>query len=209
MIRPAERIEQLQDVVLDRGQRPPSGRRTRPRARPGSSRTPPTSRTSGSCERRGPGPPEHGPDAGEQLLGAERLGQVVVGPGVEPGDPVDLRGPGREHDHRDLALAADQAEQLEAVEAGHHHVEQDQVVPAAERPGQPPSAVVDRLQADAPAGEELLHQLAELDVVVDQQDRESRRARARPESVRLASSAQASRVITDRSAIVNRARPGP
>ena len=144
-------------------------RRSGPRAPRGPAATPPTSSTSAAFGRPA-GPPEHGADAGQQLVRAERLGQVVVGAGVEPGDPVDLRGPGREHDDRDLALAADQAEQLEAVEAGHHHVEQDQVVPAAEGPGEAPAAVVGGLQADAAPGEELLHQLAELDVVVDQQD---------------------------------------
>ena len=87
----------------------------------------------------GPDAAEHGPDPGQQLLGAERLGQVVVGPGVEPGDPVDLAGPcAVSMMTGTAALPPDQAEHLEAVQARHHHVEQDQVVPAAEGPGQAP-----------------------------------------------------------------------
>ena len=69
-------------------------------------------------------PAEHGPDAGHQLRRPERLGQVIVRAGVQAGDPVGLGRAGGEHDHRDLALPPNQAEQLEAVQPGHHHVEE-------------------------------------------------------------------------------------
>ena len=41
-------------------------------------------------------------DAGQQLAGAERLGQVVVGPGLQALDAGLLAGPGREQDHRQV-----------------------------------------------------------------------------------------------------------
>ena len=82
--------EVFEDVVLDRRQgdrravRPAASRAAR------SSRNPPASRTFGpSCAAARPA--EHGPDAGQQHVRPERLGQVVVGPGVEAGDPVGLR----------------------------------------------------------------------------------------------------------------------
>src|SRR5437764_8471921 len=42
------------------------------------------------------GPPEQGPYTGQQLIQGERLEQVVVGAGVEAGDPIGDLGPGGE-----------------------------------------------------------------------------------------------------------------
>ena len=50
---------------------------------------------------------------------------------------------------------------------------------AAEGTRQAPPAVVDRLDRHAPRREELAHQLAQLHVVIDQQDRDIRLGRAR------------------------------
>ena len=55
-----------------------------------------------------------------------------------------------------------------------HDIEQEQIVTAPQSPRNPAPAVVDNLQVHAPAGEEALHQLAELDVVIDEQDRDPR-----------------------------------
>ena len=120
------------------------------------------------------GAAEHGPDSGHQLLGAERLGQVIVGTGIQTGDAVRLGRAGRQHDHGDLALPPHQPQQLETVQARHHHVQEQQVVPAVERPGQTSAPVVDSLQADVATGEELLQQFAKLAIVVDEQDRHRR-----------------------------------
>ena len=48
-------------------------------------------------------PPQRGAQAGEQLVHAERLGDVVVGAGVERGDLVALAVAHREHDDRHRA----------------------------------------------------------------------------------------------------------
>ena len=65
--------------------------------------------------------------AREQLAGAERLRQVVVGPGVERLDLVRLL-PARGDDHdRHGAPVADAAHDLDAVEVGQAEVEQHEV----------------------------------------------------------------------------------
>ena len=66
-------------------------------------------------------------DPGDELLGLERLDDVVVGPGLEADDHVDgvaLRG---EHHDRHAGLGADLLADVDAVLAGQHQVEQHQV----------------------------------------------------------------------------------
>ena len=59
-----------------------------------------------------------------------RLGQEIVGAGVEPLDPVGRMIERRHHDHRNVvgrAVGLDAAAYLEAVHVRHHHVEQDDI----------------------------------------------------------------------------------
>lgn len=72
-------------------------------------------------------PAEDGPDPGLELSGAERLHDVVVGPELQPQDPVVLRGPGGEHDDGDLGLLADLPGNFESVHPRQHEVEEDEV----------------------------------------------------------------------------------
>ncbi len=116
-------------------------------------------------------------DPRQQLVGAERFGQVVIGAGVQSGDPVDLGGAGGQHDDRDRALPPQLPQELEAVESRHHDIEQEQVVASVQGPGKPAPAVVDDFQVDFAAGEESLHQLAELDVVIHEQNGKPRLGR--------------------------------
>ena len=68
------------------------------------------------------------PGPGEQLGEPEGLGDVVVGPCVEPHDGVDLVGPGREDEHgHAAALLPEPAAHLEAVHLREPEVEHDQV----------------------------------------------------------------------------------
>ena len=86
---------------------------------------------------RGLGAAEHGPDAGDELARAERLDHVVVGAELEAGDPVDLVAAGREDQDRDAGVAADRADDVEAVDARQAEVEDERVgtAGAGEREG--------------------------------------------------------------------------
>jgi hypothetical protein len=61
---------------------------------------------------------------------SERLGQVVVGAGVEAGNPLrDRVAGGQNQDRQVVASAAQLTAHLEAVEPGHHHVEHHGIGP--------------------------------------------------------------------------------
>jgi hypothetical protein len=74
--------------------------------------------------------PQQRADARHQLCGRERLGQVVVGPGVEPGDLVGVERARRQHDDRQGAgsgLGAPAPGQLQPGLARQHPVEDHEV----------------------------------------------------------------------------------
>ena len=72
-------------------------------------------------------PPECGPQTGEELVHAERLGHVVVGAGVEGRDLVALGLAHREHDDRHLGPAAQSVNHVDPVDPRQSEVEHDDV----------------------------------------------------------------------------------
>ena len=66
-------------------------------------------------------------DAAAELAHRERLGDVVVGAELEAEDLVDLLRLGGQHDDRHRAARPQAPADLEAVDARHHHVEDDEV----------------------------------------------------------------------------------
>jgi hypothetical protein len=71
---------------------------------------------------------EQGVNAGEQFFQAEWLEQIIIRPAVEAFHAVVDLALGGEHEHRHGAAAfAELAADGEAIEAGHHHIEQDEV----------------------------------------------------------------------------------
>ena len=129
---------------------------------------------SASSSRRGGGQLEQRPDARAQLGGAHRLLEILLGAELEAGaDRLGVDALAGHEDDGDVArggAGAQAAQRLEAVEAGHRHVEQDERRRAR----------VDRLQAALAVGG-LAHAVAGLaqqrdvaetivGIVVDDQD---------------------------------------
>ena len=73
------------------------------------------------------GASQRGAHAGEELVHAERLGDVVVGSRVERVDLVGLFATDGEHDDRNLGPAAQAADDFDAVNVGQSDVEQHDV----------------------------------------------------------------------------------
>jgi hypothetical protein len=123
---------------------------------------------------------QHRVHAQHQLAGAEGLGDVVVGTGLETEHAVLLGAERGEQDDRHVTGKTQAAAHLEAVHPGHHHVEDQQVgAPACvlgERGG-----TVAGLSDVVARGEEVGHDhLADGDVVVD--DQHARHVRRPPDA---------------------------
>jgi len=85
----------------------------------------------------------HCPDAGEQLVEAEGLREVVIRAGIEPGDLVAGLAQRREHDDREVAAAAPQgAADLLSVELGEHEVEDGEIERSALRQPKAAAAIL-------------------------------------------------------------------
>ena len=63
----------------------------------------------------------------------KRLGQVIVGAGIEPGHLVHHGIARGDHNHRHILVLADTPQDLHAVELRQQHIEQDQIVVALQR----------------------------------------------------------------------------
>ncbi len=109
---------------------------------------------------------------GEELLGRERLDEVVVGAGVEPGHAVGhCVARGQEQHRRREALRAEPPADGQPVEARHGHVEHDQVGGRALDGGERLAAVSRGLDHVAVGGERPVEHPADRSVVVDHEDR--------------------------------------
>ena len=115
---------------------------------------------------------ESGGDANEELTRRERLGDVVIGPGRQAPGRLLLAGARGEKDDGDPAqpLVGPQGRhERKAVEAGHHHVAQDERGGRAPDALQRRGAVAHRLHEPALA-EEARHVVAHVGVVVGKDD---------------------------------------
>ena len=116
---------------------------------------------------------QHRPDPREQCRMIDRLCQVIVGAGFEPGDDVLRIGPRGDEDHRDKRQARIGLQRLDrgdAVELRHHDVEQHEIgKPVADhRDGG--FAVAGQDDFVAPAFEPELQNLQIVGHIVDDQD---------------------------------------
>ena len=115
---------------------------------------------------------EHRLHARHELAHAERLGQVIVGAGLEPEHLVRLLTARRQHQDRRVLvgrLAADRAADADAVEPGQHDVEHDQVEVFRARQAQRLGAVGRRQHGKALELEVQRDQFANRRIVFDDQ----------------------------------------
>ncbi len=73
------------------------------------------------------GTAQDGAHPGQQLPVIERLGQIVVGPRLKTVDPILAVATGGQHQYRCFMGLAQLGQHGEAVEFGHHHIEQYQI----------------------------------------------------------------------------------
>ena len=114
--------------------------------------------------------PQQRADARQQFSGGEGLDEVVVGAFLEAADAIALFGARRQHDDRHRGPAAHLPEYFKAVDDRQHDVENDQIPFRLQCRTQTRSSVVDRRDTKAMMTEKLGHHLAELDIVVHQED---------------------------------------
>ena len=117
------------------------------------------------------GPPEHGPDAGDELLGAERLDHVVVGAELEARDPVRLVAAGGEDDDGDGGVAADGAHDVEPVDPRQAEVEDERVRPPGAERGDRRGAVGRGEDGEPGVFEVVADEPGDLGLVLDDEDR--------------------------------------
>ena len=111
---------------------------------------------------------QYRPHAQCEFARAERLGQVIVGAGLQTRDPVVLLAECGQQDHRDRVVAAlpQAAAQCQAVRAGHHHVEHRDVDALRAEEPQRFGAVVRDRHLEAVALQIAAHDIANDGVVV-------------------------------------------
>ncbi len=117
--------------------------------------------------------PQQGADPGHELARAERLRDVVVGAELEAHDPVGLLGAGGQHDDGQrarLGRPAEGAADLQAVDAGQHEVEDDEVRHAGADEGEGLAAVAERVGDVAGPRQVALEQFGDVAVVFDNED---------------------------------------
>ena len=137
-------------------------------------------------------------DPGHQLARRERLGQVVVGAGIEPLDARLPRPARAEADHgvslRSASSARSALQQREAVEPRHHDVGEDQIGALPARRGQRLLAVGDRSRPRRSAPADRARRRACRRCRRRQDDRGAEGRREAPIERRVAASVSAGRV---------------
>ena len=118
-----------------------------------------------------PAPPQHRPQPRGEFGEGERLDQVVVGPTIQPGDPILDVVEGREHqDGPGVPDPAKGRAGVEAVESGQDHVEDDEVIGIGLGPLECVAAIADDIGGMAIAHQDALDRVGDRNLVLDDQD---------------------------------------
>ncbi len=113
---------------------------------------------------------QHHLDARQQLARIEGLGQVVVRTHLQAQDAVQQGAARREHDHGDVGAFAQAAAQGQAVGAGQHQVQHDEVGRMPAQPVPHGLAVTHGGRTHARGAQVVAQQLADVGIVVHHQD---------------------------------------
>lgn len=124
--------------------------------------------TAGRC--RGSAAAAYGSDAGEEFAGVEGLGHVIVCAHFEADNAVDVFTASGEEQHAVRGEGADLLEDFEAIDAGEHDVEEDHGPGAGACDFEAGIAAMDGGDVEVVAGEVFGEHVAELYVVVDEED---------------------------------------
>ena len=117
---------------------------------------------------------EQRPHARDQLVRAERLGEVVVGAHLEADDALGFLGAGGQHDDRDrrgVLVGAQQPADLEAVDVRQHQVEHDEIRRLGARPRRARRVPTKRASVAYPAFSRYrADEFRDVGIVLDHQD---------------------------------------
>src|SRR5690606_30630838 len=108
-----------------------------------------------------------------ELLGGDRLAQVVVGTAFQGGGPVNFLGAGGEYQDRqiyDVAVGATFAGQIVPTHVGHHAVEHKQVWRIGCILGQPIQRIVDQGDVVAASFQHEANHAQQLFIIVNYKD---------------------------------------
>ena len=120
-------------------------------------------------------PAQHGLQPGRQLARRERLRDVVVGADLEAEHAVDLLVARGQHHDREIGAVADLAADVEAVDARQADVEDDDADLVAAELGERVLAGAHPQHAVAVRAEVAANQLADRELVLDDEDEWARR----------------------------------
>ncbi len=120
--------------------------------------------------------PKNRSNAGHELAGAERLGDVIVGAQLQPHQLVRLVVTGGEHDDRQSGGAPDLAGDVEPVDARQAKVQDHEVRVLGVDAHESLAPVPGTEHREAGALEVVAHDLGDLVLVVDDQNRLHRSA---------------------------------
>jgi len=118
-----------------------------------------------------PGAPKDRLDPQDEFVDAEWFCEVVVAAGHEPADPIVVLVPRREEQNRRETIAlTEPSADLDAVDAGKHDVEHDQVVPLGRRGLETLQSSADMGHRVAAVTQRRAHHIGDRLVVFDDQE---------------------------------------
>ena len=117
-----------------------------------------------------PGSSQNGPDPGNELSGAERLGDIVIGPELQSDNLVDLGVASGEHDDRHVRRTTDLLADVLSWKAGEHEVKQHQVGSIGLEPSETFATVGHPLHLVALATKGVLERFTESGLVFDEEN---------------------------------------